>query len=240
MGGLAGVARPVLAVMKVTNSLKSPRTTLRRKPDRGAHDLDTIARILDEGLYCHVGFVSDGHPYVVPTAYGRDGDRLYIHGSSASRMLRSLSEGVPVCVTVTIADGVVLGRSAFHMSLDYRSVMVLGQATLVEGDEKTHGLETIVEHMAPGRWADIRWPSAQELKATSVLRLNITEASAKVRDAGVVDEEADYAMPVWAGVIPVSLVPGAPIPDARVLPGLEVPAYAANYRRPAGPPSTEV
>ncbi len=219
--------------MTTEPGLKTPRTTLRRKPDRGFHDFEAVARILDEGLYCHVGFVAEGQPYVVPTAYGRDGDQLYIHGSSASRMLRSLSEGIAVCVTVTIADGLVLGRSAFHMSVDYRSVMVLGRAVLVEGDEKVHGLETIVEHMVPGRWAEIRWPSAQELKATSVLRLEITEASAKVRADGVVDEEEDYAMPIWAGVVPLALVPGAPIPDPRVLPGIPVPAYAAEYRRPA-------
>jgi nitroimidazol reductase NimA-like FMN-containing flavoprotein (pyridoxamine 5'-phosphate oxidase superfamily) len=214
-------------------SLKTSRTTLRRKPDRGSHDLETVARILDGAVYCHIGFVQDGQPYVIPTAFGRDGDRLYIHGSSASRMLRTLGDGVAVCLTATLIDGLVLGRSAFHMSTDFRSVMVLGTARVVDGEEKVHGLATIIEHMVPGRWPDVRKPNDTELKATAVLRLDITEASAKIRDVGVVDEEEDYSLPVWAGVIPLALVPGTPIPDPRSLTGLAVPDYAASYRRPA-------
>ncbi len=189
--------------------------------------------ILDEGLYCHIGFVQDGQPFVVPTGYGRDGDRLYVHGSSASRMVRSLADGIDVCLTVTLIDGLVLGRSAFHHSTEYRSVMVLGRATLVEGDEKLHGLQTIVEHLVPGRWPDVRGPSEQELKATAVLRLDIAEASAKVRNHGVVDEEDDYALPIWAGVLPLALVPQPPIPDSRNLTGIDAPAYATRYQRPS-------
>jgi nitroimidazol reductase NimA-like FMN-containing flavoprotein (pyridoxamine 5'-phosphate oxidase superfamily) len=216
-------------------TLKSPRTTLRRKPDRGAHDFATIAAILDEGLFCHVGFVAGGQPYVIPTAYGREGDRLYIHGSAASRMQRSLAGGVPVCVTVTIPDALVLARSANHMSVDYRSVVVLGTAVLTEGEEKVSGLRAIVEHTVPGRWQDIRPPSEQELKAVSVLRLDIREASAKTRASGVMDDEEDYGLPVWAGVLPLALVPATPMPDPRLLPGIELPDYVASYSRPRTP-----
>jgi nitroimidazol reductase NimA-like FMN-containing flavoprotein (pyridoxamine 5'-phosphate oxidase superfamily) len=205
---------------------------VRRHPERATHDFETIARILDEGLYCHIGFVEDGRPFVIPTGYGRDGDRIYVHGSSASRMVRTLAGGIDVCLTVTLVDGLVLARSAMHHSANYRSVVVLGRAVLVEGDEKLHGLRTVVEHLVPGRWDDIRPPSPQELKATAVLRLDITEASAKVRGHGVADDEEDYALPVWAGVIPLTLVPGVPIPDSRLLTALTPPQYAADYRRP--------
>jgi nitroimidazol reductase NimA-like FMN-containing flavoprotein (pyridoxamine 5'-phosphate oxidase superfamily) len=213
------------------NGLRTKRTTLKRLPDRGAHDFETMARILDEGFFCHVGFVADGQPYVVPTGYGRDGRTLYIHGSSASRMLRDLSSGVPVCVTVTLFDGLVLARSAFHHSINYRSVMVLRVARQAEGDEKLRGLRTITEHMMRGRWDDVRAPTPQELKATTVLQIDIEEASAKIRTGGPKDDEEDVALPVWAGVLPFTLVPQAPVPETGLAPGVELPPYLAMYRR---------
>jgi hypothetical protein len=213
------------------DDLKTTRTTLRRKPDRGSHDFDTIAAILDEGLVCHLAFVADGQPYVVPTTYGRDGDALYVHGSSASRMLRALSRSISVCLTVTLLDGVVFARSVFHHSMNYRSVMVLGRARAVEGEEKLRGLRAVVEHTARGRWDDARQPTAQELNATSVLRLDIAEASAKIRTGGPLDDDADYRLPHWAGVVPLRLASGAPIADTRLAPGIEPPAYARDYRR---------
>jgi nitroimidazol reductase NimA-like FMN-containing flavoprotein (pyridoxamine 5'-phosphate oxidase superfamily) len=215
-----------------TKTLRTRRTTLKRSPKRGHHDFETVARILDEGLYCHVGFVADGQPFVVPTGYGRDGRALYIHGSAASRMLRALSGGVAVCVTVTLFDGLVLARSAFHNSIDYRSVVVLGVARPVDGDEKLHGLRTITEHIMPGRWADVRGPNAQELKASTVLRLDIEEASAKIRAGGAIDEEEDLTSPVWAGVLPFALVPKPPVADDGV--AAAPPPYVTQYRRPNG------
>ena len=216
----------------MSDSLKTKRTTLRRKPDRGAHDFETIASILDEGLFCHIGFAVDGRPFVVPTAYGRRDRTLYIHGSSASRMLRTLAREVPVCVTVTLFDGLVLARSAFHHSVNYRSVMVLGAAKEARRDEKLRGLEAITEHMARGRWADARKPSPQELKATRVLMLPIEEASAKIRRGPpLADDEADLSLPIWAGVLPFEVVPGEPAPAGDVLPGVSVPGYVRNYRR---------
>jgi nitroimidazol reductase NimA-like FMN-containing flavoprotein (pyridoxamine 5'-phosphate oxidase superfamily) len=213
------------------NGFKTPRTTLKRKPDRGAHDFDTIARILDEGLFCHVGFIAEGQPFVVPTAYGRDGHSLYIHGSAASRTLRELSAGTPVCLTVTLFDGLVLARSAFHNSINYRSVMVLGVARPVGDDRKEHGLRAITEHLVRGRWQDSRPPTGQELKATTVLCLEIEEASAKVRTGGPVEEPEDLALPVWAGVLPFALVPQAPVADKDLVEGVEVPHYVMSYRR---------
>jgi nitroimidazol reductase NimA-like FMN-containing flavoprotein (pyridoxamine 5'-phosphate oxidase superfamily) len=212
--------------------LKTKRTTLRRHPERGNHDFETIAAILDEGLVCHIGFVVDGRPFVVPTGYGRDGRNLYVHGSSASRMLTSLSGGIPICLTVTLLDGIVFGRSAFRHSMNYRSVVVLGVATELGGDEKVHGLRTITEHIARGRWADARQPNAQELKATRVLRLPVDEASAKVRSGGPIGEEDDHHLPIWAGHLPFALVPQPPVADPHVLEGVAVPPYVARYRRP--------
>jgi nitroimidazol reductase NimA-like FMN-containing flavoprotein (pyridoxamine 5'-phosphate oxidase superfamily) len=201
----------------MATALRTERTTLRRLPKRGDHERATVDAILDEALVCHVGFVVEGQPYVIPTIHGRAGDRLYVHGSAASRMLRTLSGGVPVCVTVTLVDGLVMARSAFHHSMNYRSVVVLGTATAVEDEgEKREALRTIVEHVAPGRWAQAREPNATELKATSVLRLPIEEASAKIRTGPPVDDEEDYALPVWAGVIPLRLVAQAPVADARL------------------------
>jgi uncharacterized protein len=213
------------------NSTLTERTKVKRLPARGAYDPETIYAILDEGLICHVGFVAEGQPYVIPTGYARVGDELFIHGSSASRMLRSLSEGIDICVTVTLLDGLVLARSAFHHSMNYRSVVVLGRAELVEDTaEKESALEAFTEHIIPGRWPEIRWPSELELKATSVLKLPIEEASAKIRTGDPKDDEEDYAMNVWAGVLPLSLIPGTPIPDSRLSKGIDIPAHVTGFR----------
>jgi nitroimidazol reductase NimA-like FMN-containing flavoprotein (pyridoxamine 5'-phosphate oxidase superfamily) len=195
----------------------SERTRVRRRPARGAYDREVIDAILDEGLVCHVGFVHDGQPYVVPTTYARVGDLLYVHGAAASRMLRVLAEGVPVCVTVTLLDGLVLARSAFHHSMNYRSVVVLGVAAeVIDEAERLRALRAIVEHVVPGRWPVVRPPTSQELRATSVLRLPLAEASAKIRTGGPLDDAEDLARPVWAGHVPLRLVPLAPVADAGV------------------------
>jgi len=208
------------------------RTQVKRLPKRGVYDREAIYKILDEAFLCHVGFVVDGQPYVIPTGYARAGDTLYIHGSAASRMLRTLSEGVAVAVTVTLVDGLVLARSAFHHSMNYRSVVVLGTATPVEESAaKTEALRAFTEQVAPGRWAEIRWPTEQELKATTVLALPLAEASAKVRTGPPIDDEEDYALSVWAGVLPLELTPHAPIADPRLPAGIPVPGYVTNYKR---------
>ncbi len=208
------------------------RTRVERVPQRASYDRATIEAILDEGLVCHVGFVADGQPYVIPTIYGRAGDRLYLHGSPVSRMLRTLAGGVPACVTVTLLDGLVLARSAFHHSMNYRSVVLLGSAVLVTDEaERLAALEAIAEHVVRGRWAQVRGPNEQELRATAVLRLPIAEASAKVRTGPPVDDEEDYALPCWAGVIPLALTPGAPVADPRLAPGIAPPPAIRDYRR---------
>lgn len=212
--------------------MKTEKTKVRRIPNRGHYDRATIDAILDEGFICHVGFAVDGQPYVIPTGYARIGDDLIIHGSSASRMLRNLSKGIDVCVTVTLIDGLVLARSAFHHSMNYRSVVVLGKATLIEdAEEKNKALEALTEHFVPGRWKDVRWPSDLELTATSVLKLPIEEASAKIRTGDPKDDDEDYAMDVWAGVIPLEMTPGRPIDDAKLADGIEVPDYVSRYSR---------
>ena len=211
---------------------QTERTTVKRLPKRGHYDRETIHAILDEGFICHVGFAVDEQPYVIPTGYARVGDDLYIHGSSASRMLRNLSEGVSVCVTVTLIDGLVLARSAFHHSINYRSVVVLGTAELVSDPaEKDKALEAITEHIVPGRWAEVRWPTDLELKATSVLKLPIDEASAKIRTGDPVDDEEDYAMKVWAGVLPLTLQTGEPIADKRADASIQPPTHVTDYKR---------
>jgi uncharacterized protein len=211
----------------------TPRTRLIREADRAVYDREAAYQILDEGFLCHVGFSVDGQPYVIPTSYGRKDDSLYIHGSAASRMLRQMKEGVPVCVTVTLLDGLVLARSIFNHSMNYRSVVVLGKATLVEQpEEKLEALRLLSEHIIPGRWADSRQPNERELKATSVLRLPIEEFSAKVRKGPVVDDETDYSFPTWAGVVPLEIKTGAPIDDARLIEGQKAPDYALHYARP--------
>lgn len=213
--------------------VKTPRTTLKRLPLRGSHERAQIEAILDEAYICHVGFVLEGQPFVIPTIHARVGETLYVHGAAASRMLRTLAQGVPVCVTVTLLDGLVLARSSFHHSMNYRSVVVLGTAREVQDEaERARALEAIVEHVLPGRWAEARPPNARELKQTSVLALPIEEASAKIRTGPPGDEEEDYALDVWAGVLPLRLVPGEPLRDARLAAGTPLPAGIAQYRRP--------
>jgi len=213
---------------------QTPRTTLRRLPKRGSYETEEIYRILDEGFICHVGFVVDGQPIVIPTGYGRHGDELLIHGSQASRMLRTLKTGVDVCVTVTLLDGLVLARSAFHHSLNYRSVVIFGNARLVEDEErKLEALRVLSDHIIADRWNDVREPTEQEIKATTVLSLPLTEASAKIRTGPPIDDEEDYTLPVWAGVVPLAIKAGAPIPDPRLPANTPIPTYARNYRRPS-------
>jgi nitroimidazol reductase NimA-like FMN-containing flavoprotein (pyridoxamine 5'-phosphate oxidase superfamily) len=206
------------------------RTRLKRLPARGSFEREAVYRILDEGFVCHVGFVAEGEPVVIPTGYGRAGDTLYIHGSAASRMLRTLAEGAPVCVTVTLLDGLVLARSAFHHSMNYRSVVVFGEASVVsDAEEKTEALRAITEHIVPGRWDEVREPDESEIKKTLVLKLPLAEASAKVRTGPPIDDEPDYELPVWAGVLPVRMAAGAPVPDPRLTPGLEPSANVLHY-----------
>ena len=212
--------------------LQTERTKLKRLPKRGHFDRETVYEILDEGFICHVGFAPEGQPFVIPTGYARVDDQLYIHGSAASRMLRTLSGGVDACVTVTIIDGLVLARSAFHHSMNYRSVVIFGHATIVEDrDEKMAALVALSEHIIRGRWAEVREPTEQEMKATTVLSLPLVEASAKIRTGPPLDDEEDYAMSVWAGVVPLRLEAGEPIKDPRLPEGIEVPEYALNYKR---------
>lgn len=200
------------------------RSRIKRLPKRAHYDRATVHAILDAGAMCHVGYVIDGEPYVTPTAYWRKGEHVYWHGSSASRMLRTIAAGSPVCLTVTHLDGLVMARSAFHHSVNYRSVMVFGNATVVtDRDAKLAALEDFVERLYPGRWAELRPVNEQELKATTVLGMDLSEASAKIRTGPPVDDEEDYALPIWAGVVPVTIATGAPIDDARNLPGVARP-----------------
>lgn len=206
------------------------RTRVRRLPDRGRYDAATIYPILDEALICHVGFIVDGAPVVIPTIHWREGDTLYFHGSAASRMLRSLKNGVDACVTVTLLDGLVLARSAFHHSMNYRSVVVFGKAREVtDREEKMRALDALVEHVMRGRAAEIRGANEKELRQTLVLALPLEEASAKIRTGPPLDDDEDYALPVWAGVLPLTLTPGEPVPDTGVT--AEVPAYVREYQR---------
>jgi hypothetical protein len=208
------------------------RTRVVREPHRGIYDRETIYKILDEGFTCHIGFAADGQPYVIPTMYARVGDAIYFHGSAASRMLRGASAGIPVCVTVTITDGLVLARSVFNHSMNYRSVVALGRAEMVDApEEKIAALHAFTERILPGRWNDARQPNERELKATSILRLRLTEASAKIRTGPPEDDAEDYALPVWAGVVPLHLKAEAPVRDERCDPAIPIPSYAANYRR---------
>jgi len=203
-----------------------------REPHRGVYDRETIYKILDEGIVCHVGFSTDAQPFVIPTLFARVGDAIYFHGSAASRMLRGASAGVPVCITVTLTDGLVLARSVFNHSMNYRSVVALGRATLVEdAAEKFEALRAFTEKILPGRWQDARQPNEKELKATSILKLPLAEVSAKIRSGPVQDDEEDYALQVWAGIVPLHLQAQAPIRDERCDPAIPTPAYAANYQR---------
>jgi len=214
------------------NSMPTARTRVVREPHRGVYDRETVYRILDEGFLCHVGFAVDGQPFVIPTSYGRKDATLYIHGSAASRMLRQMKEGVAVCITVTLLDGLVLARSVFNHSMNYRSVVILGKGELVDDPaEKLEASRVLSEHILPGRWADARQPNERELKQTSVLRVPIEEFSAKVRSGPAVDDEEDYSFPTWAGVLPLEMAAGAPIDDERLAPGREAPGYVRDYRR---------
>lgn len=215
----------------------SERVRLRRKRERGDYDRTLIDAILDEALIAHLGIVDEhGQPFVTPTLHARDGDVVYCHGSTASRTLRTLAAGAPACLTVSLIDGLILARSAMHHSANYRSVMLLGHARLVEDvDEKHAALHTIIEHIVPGRWDDVRAPTENEMKATSVLALPIEEVSAKVRMGGPMDDEEDYALDAWAGVIPLRSEPCVPEPDPRLRAGIPVPEYVSAYRRPRRP-----
>lgn len=210
----------------------SEKTRVTRIPDRGKYDAETVHAILDEGLVCHAGFVVDGQPFVIPTLYARVGGEILFHGSAASRMLRNLSEGVRVCITVTLADGLVLARAAFHHSMNYRSVVALGVAMpVLDENEKMAAMEAFTERIVPGRWADVRLPTPQEMRATTVMRLTLDEVSAKVRTGEPKDEAEDYDLSIWAGVIPLRTVPGAPVPDSALRMKVELPDYVVNYSR---------
>lgn len=210
----------------------SERTRVVREPERGFYDRETIYKILDEGLVCHVGFSAENQPFVIPTLYARAGEAIYFHGSAASRMLRNLGAGADVCLTVTLTDGIVLARSIFNHSMNYRSVVALGRAAIVDApEEKLAALRAFAEKILPGRWDDVRQPNERELKATSILRLPLTEVSAKVRSGPPKDDEPDYALPVWAGVIPLRMVADAPVRDERCDAQIPAPEYAAHYQR---------
>jgi len=210
------------------------RTRVKRLPGRAAYDRDAIYAVLDTALVCHVGFAIDGQPYVIPTLHVRIADRLYIHGSAASRMLGAAAGGTPLAVTVTHIDGLVLARSAFHHSVNYRSVVILGVANMVaDPAEKFAVMKGLIDHVAPGRWDHIRHPNGKELAATSVLSIPIVEASAKLRSGDPLDDEADYARPIWAGQIPIATKTLTPVADARLDAAIPVPAHVTEYRLPA-------
>jgi len=208
------------------------RTRVVREPERAVYDRETVYRILDEGFLCQVGFAVDGQPFVIPTSYGRKEANLFIHGSAASRMLRNMKEGIAVCVTVTLLDGLVLARSIFNHSMNYRSAVILGKATLVdEPEQKLAALRILSEHILPGRWDDVRQPNERELKATSVLQVPIEEFSAKVRTGPPIDDAEDMSFPTWAGVLPLEIKTGIPINDPKLDISRAVPEYVKNYSR---------
>lgn len=216
----------------MNNFTTTERTQVRRLPKRGVYDREAVYRILDEGLVCHVGFVAEGKPVVIPTGYGRKDDTLYVHGSTASRMFRTLGAGADVCITVTLVDGLVLARSAFHHSMNYRSVVIFGKATVLDDPAaKRQAMFAFTEHVAPGRWQEIRQPTEKELQATIVLGIPLQEASAKVRVGPPIDDENDYALDVWAGVLPLELTPGPPLADDRLPRQIAVPEYVRRYTR---------
>jgi len=213
----------------------SDRTRIVREPQRAIYEREVIYKIFVGGFVCDVGFTADGQTFVIPTMYARVGDALYFHGSAASRMLRGVSTGLNVCITVTLSDGLVLARSVFNHSMNYRSAVALGNASVVdEAGEKLDALRAFTEKILPGRWHHARQPNEKELKATSILRLPLTEISAKVRTGAVEDDAEDYALPVWAGVVPLRLVAGAPLRDERCDPARPTPAYAPNFRSREG------
>ncbi|MEK7722926.1 MAG: pyridoxamine 5'-phosphate oxidase family protein [Acidobacteriota bacterium] len=211
---------------------QTQRTKLKRLPKRGNFDREMVYKILDEAFICHIGFSVDGQTFVIPTAYGRKGDTLFVHGSAASRMMREMSKGIDVCITVTLVDGLVLARSAFHHSINYRSVVIFGKAEIVtEEAEKNEALFAFTEHLIKGRWADVREPNSKELKGTTVLKLEINEASAKMRTGNPIDDEKDMNLDCWAGLIPLKIQAENPIDDSLLKDGIEVPDYALNYER---------
>lgn len=215
----------------MTDLIPTARSRVKRLHERGRYDFGTIASILDSGFLCHVGYVIDGQPYVTPTAYWREGDHVYWHGSSASRMLRTLEKGTDCCLTVSQVDGLVLARAAFHMSINYRAVMLFGKARKIEDEAaKLQAMESFVERMFPGRWKELRPVNKQEIKATTVLSMKIEEGSAKLRTGPPKDDEEDYTWPVWAGVVPVRMVTGSLVPDDRLTAGVTAPDYLANLR----------
>ena len=218
--------------MSTASLTPTERTTLHRRPARGSYDVATVHSILDEALICHVGFAAEGQPYVLPTTHARIGDQLYIHGAVGGRFLKTVKGGIPVCVTVTLIDALVLARSAMHHSMNYRSVVVLGTATEVTDPvHKRRAFDALIEHVVRGRSAEIRGANEKELRATTVLSLPIEEASAKIRTGQPIDDEEDYAVPCWAGLIPVSLQAGAAIADPKLAPGIALPPQVASYRR---------
>ncbi|ASC72584.1 hypothetical protein XM38_035420 [Halomicronema hongdechloris C2206] len=217
-----------------TSSMLKPtdRSKVKRRPQKGHYDRELIHQILDEALVIHVGFIANNQPFVIPMGYGRDGDCLYIHGTSASRMLKSLEQGIDVCVTATLLDGLVIARSLFHYSMNYRSVVLFGRATLLEDEaEKTQALKVLSEHMVPGSWEQARRPTAQEVKATKVLVFPIEEGSAKVSTGDPKDDASDYELPIWAGQIPLKITPGVPIPDSKLADGIAIPENLLKYHR---------
>jgi uncharacterized protein len=211
------------------------RNQVKRRAQRGNYDRDVIYQILDESLICHVGFIVEGQPFVIPTAYGRIDDQVYIHGSPMSRMLRSLQQGIDVCITVTLLDGLVLARSAFHHSMNYRSVVIFGTAMTVTAPmEKMTALKAFTDHVMRDRWAEVRPPTDAELTGTTVLALSLESASAKIRTGPPVDDEADYALPVWAGELPLKLGADLPVADPKLSPEIITPAYLQSYDRRSG------
>jgi uncharacterized protein len=213
-------------MQSMTDLTPTARSRVKRLHERGRYDFATIASVLDSGFLCHVGYVIDGLPYVTPTAYWREGDHVYWHGSSASRMLRTIEKGADCCLTVSHVDGLVLARSGFHMSINYRAVMLFGRAHKIEDEAgKLQAMERFVERMFPGRWKELRPVNKQEIKATTVLSMKIEEGSAKVRTGPPKDDEEDYALPIWAGVVPIRMVADGLIPDDRLVAGVAVPDY---------------
>lgn len=213
-------------------STEKSRSTVRRLPKRASYAREDIDAIIDEALVCHVGLADNSEPVVIPTIHARDGDRLLLHGLKGGRLLKHIEAGNEVCVAITLLDGVVLARSAFHHSLNYRSVVLFGKGEVITDDaQKIEALRRITEHIVPGRWQDTRPPSPKELKVTTVVAIGIEEASAKVRTGGPIDDEADHALPFWAGVVPLRLVAGEPEDDDRLAPGATAPGYAASYAR---------
>lgn len=216
----------------MNNNKPTERTRVKRLPRRGAYDKETIHAILDEGVVCHVGIAINGQPFVIPMAYARDGDRVLIHGSRASRVVKAIADGADVCVTVTHTDGLVLARSAFHHSMNYRSVVILGKGRAIEEPaEKRDAFRRYFDHLIPGRWSEVRKPNDVENKQTLIVEIPIDEASAKARTGGPVDDDEDYALDVWAGVLPLQQVAGAPVPDEKLRDGIDVPDHVQDYRK---------